>query len=117
MGERRQRVRLVAIPARQTLRVGAIADELDDRLEPDDDVEVELSSPEDGWIEVSVRDDGPGLPQMEADALETGEETPLNHGNGLGLWMVRMITTQAGGDISVRTAEAGTDVRLRVPTE
>ena len=84
---------------------------------PDADVEVELSSPEDGWIEVSVRDDGPGLPQMEADALETGEETPLNHGNGLGLWMVRMITTQAGGDISVRTAEAGTDVRLRVPTE
>ncbi|QAY21850.1 PAS domain S-box protein (plasmid) [Halorubrum ezzemoulense] len=84
---------------------------------PDADVEVELSSPEDGWIEVSVRDDGPGLPQMEANALETGEETPLNHGNGLGLWMVRMITTQAGGDISVRTAEAGTDVRLRVPTE
>ena len=84
---------------------------------PDADVEVELSSPEDGWIEVSVRDDGPGLPQMEAEALETGEETPLNHGNGLGLWMVRMITMQAGGDISVRTAEAGTDVRLRVPME
>ena len=84
---------------------------------PDADVEVELSSPEDGWIEVSVRDDGPGLPQMEAEALETGEETPLNHGNGLGLWMVRMITMQAGGDISVRTAEAGTDLRLRVPME
>ncbi|MFC7188374.1 ATP-binding protein, partial [Halorubrum yunnanense] len=61
-----------------------------------------------------VRDDGPGMPEMEADILETGEETPLNHGGGLGLWMVRMIVTQAGGDVSVATTD-GTEVKLRVP--
>ena len=62
-------------------------------------------------------DDGPGLPEMEADVLATGEETPLNHGQGLGLWMVRMIVTQAGGDVSVDSAADGTTVCLRLPTD
>jgi PAS domain S-box-containing protein len=78
-------------------------------------VEVELTRPESDWIEISVRDDGPGMPEMEADLLETGEETPLNHGQGLGLWMVRMIVTGAGGDASVETTDDGTEVCLRVP--
>ena len=61
-------------------------------------VEVGLASPDDGWVEVGVRDDGPGLLEMETSVLETGEETPLSHGQGLGLWMVQMIVTQAGGE-------------------
>lgn len=77
-------------------------------------VEVELVESEGDWVEVCVRDDGSGMPQMEADVLETGEETPLNHGEGLGLWMVRMVTTQAGGEVVVTTTD-GTEVRLRVP--
>jgi PAS domain S-box-containing protein len=77
-------------------------------------IEVELAESEDDWVEIGVRDDGPGMPEMEADILESGEETPLNHGKGLGLWMVRMIVTQAGGEVSVTTTD-GTEVRLRVP--
>ncbi|WP_299332678.1 PAS domain S-box protein [Haloplanus sp.] len=79
-------------------------------------IEVELDRSADGWTEVVVSDDGPGLPDMEAKVLETGEETPLNHGQGLGLWMVRMIVTQAGGDVSVEVAGDGTEVRLLLPT-
>jgi signal transduction histidine kinase len=78
-------------------------------------VEVELDRSADGWTKIVVRDDGPGMPEMEADVLETGEETPLNHGQGLGLWMVRMVVTQAGGDASVESTEDGTEVCLRVP--
>jgi len=78
-------------------------------------VEVELARSGDDWIEVSVRDDGPGMPEMEANVLEAGEETPLNHGLGLGLWMVRMVVTQAGGTVSVAASADGTTVRLRVP--
>jgi PAS domain S-box-containing protein len=78
-------------------------------------IEVELDRSADGWTEVVVSDDGPGLPDMEAEVLETGEETPLNHGQGLGLWMVRMIVTQAGGDVSVEVAGDGTEVRLWLP--
>jgi signal transduction histidine kinase len=54
---------------------------------------------------------------MEVDVLETGEETPLSHGGGLGLWMVRTIVTQAGGEMSVESTADGTAVCLRLPTE
>ncbi|OYR40611.1 hypothetical protein DJ82_07030 [Halorubrum sp. Ib24] len=55
------------------------------------------------------------LPYGFLTRIETGEETPLNHGQGLGLWMVRMIVTGAGGDASVETTDDGTEVCLRVP--
>ncbi len=80
-------------------------------------VAVELSRTDAGWIEVAVRDDGPGIPEMEANVLETGDETPLNHGQGLGLWMVHMILTRLGGDISVTSTTDGTTVRLQLPPE
>mgnify|MGYP002763040623 CR=1 FL=1 len=82
----------------------------------DGEVEVSVRHREDGWTEISIRDDGPGIPEMEATVLETGEETPLNHGGGLGLWMVRMIVTQAGGEVSVSSLTDGTEVCLRLPT-
>jgi len=78
-------------------------------------VEIAVDSGDD-WVDVSVTDDGPGLPAMEAEVLETGEEGPLNHGKGLGLWIVRMIVTQAGGNVSVESTTDGTTVRLRLPT-
>ena len=80
------------------------------------DITVGVESAEDGWTEISVSDNGPGLPDMEADVLETGEETALNHGQGLGLWMVRTVITQAGGDVSIESTDEGTDVCLRLPT-
>ena len=82
---------------------------------PEATIEVEVDHSTDGWTEILVRDDGPGMPKMEADVLETGEETPLNHGQGLGLWMIRIIVTQAGGDVSVESTADGTEVRLRLP--
>ena len=78
-------------------------------------IEVTVDRSVDGWTEVLVRDDGPGMPDMEASVLETGEESQLNHGQGLGLWMVRMIVTQAGGDASVESTSDGTEVCLRLP--
>jgi PAS domain S-box-containing protein len=67
------------------------------------------------WVELSVTDNGPGLPDMEAEVLHEGEETPLSHGTGLGLWMVRMLVEQAGGEISVDVTNTGTIVSLRLP--
>ena len=80
-------------------------------------VSVELSRPEAGWLAVDVRDDGPGIPEMEADVLESGEESPLEHGQGLGLWMVRVVATQAGGDVTVEADSGGTVVSVRLPVE
>jgi PAS domain S-box-containing protein len=86
------------------------------RASDDATVAVELARPDEDWIEIRVRDDGPGIPEMEAEVLDTGEETPLNHGLGLGLWMVRMVVTQAGGTASVERSAGETTVSLRLPT-
>ncbi|MFB6124675.1 MAG: ATP-binding protein [Halanaeroarchaeum sp.] len=40
------------------------------------------------WVEVVVEDRGPGIPEQERTVLEDGEESPLMHGEGLGLWLV-----------------------------
>jgi len=54
----------------------------------------------DGGVAITVIDDGPGLPDRERRLL-TGELdlTPLDHGNGLGLWLVRWIVTAYGGAV------------------
>jgi PAS domain S-box-containing protein len=83
---------------------------------PEASATVSYTGAANGWVEIEVRDDGPGLPEMEANVLETGEESPLNHGQGLGLWMVRVIVMQAGGEVSVESTPDGTSVRLRLPT-
>jgi len=38
-------------------------------------------------IEIQIKDNGPGLPDHEAEVLTSGVETPLAHGSGLGLWL------------------------------
>jgi len=82
----------------------------------DPTVDVTVARPEDGWLQIVVTDDGPGMPSMEASVLETGDESPLSHGSGLGVWTVRMVVTHFGGDVEVETTDDGTRVVLWIPT-
>lgn len=66
-------------------------------------------------IEFHVTDNGLGLPEMEAEVLTTGEETPLSHGSGLGLWLIRWIVTSHGGSIDTTVTETGTRITLSIP--
>ncbi|MEZ3144575.1 ATP-binding protein [Halobaculum sp. MBLA0143] len=67
-------------------------------------------------VEVTVRDNGPGIPTHEWTAIEEGEETPLEHGSGLGLWAVRWAVTRLGGELQYEQNEPrGSVVRLRLP--
>lgn len=69
-----------------------------------------------GWVAVAVADKGPGLPAIEREALNGEGETPLQHGSGLGLWLVRFVAEQFGGRVSVADRDpTGTVVRLTVP--
>ena len=79
-------------------------------------VDVTVTRRDGGWLRIAVADDGPGMPPMEASVLETGEESPLSHGSGLGVWTVRMVITHFGGDVEVETADDGTRVVLWIPT-
>ena len=75
----------------------------------------EEPSPSGDRTVVEVADDGPGIPAMERDVLLAGEETALEHGSGLGLWLVRWITETAGGEVEFAENEPrGSVVRLRL---
>ena len=66
-------------------------------------------------VEIQVADNGPGVADDEIDVLTTGEETPLTHGSGLGLWLVYWIITSHDGSIDVAVTDAGTEMTLSVP--
>jgi PAS domain S-box-containing protein len=69
------------------------------------------------WAAVTVADDGPRIPEAERDIL-TGKAdiTPVRHGSGLGLWLVKWTVDRFGGDLSFGESEAGGNrVRLRLP--
>ena len=69
------------------------------------------------WVETTVADDGPGIDEVEGRVVMAGEETALEHGSGLGLWLVNWIVTQYGGSfqISARETEGGTAATVRLP--
>lgn len=73
---------------------------------------------EDGsGLDVAVRDDGPGIPEHEQAVLLEGEETPLNHGSGLGLWLVYWGVKRLGGTLSFDTGTAdGSTVVVSIPS-
>ncbi|WP_246084324.1 histidine kinase N-terminal 7TM domain-containing protein [Salinadaptatus halalkaliphilus] len=77
-------------------------------------VAITLEGTADGVAVVSVVDDGPGVPAHELEVLEQGEETSLEHGSGLGLWLVVWCVRTLGGDIEFDTTD-GTTVTVRLP--
>lgn len=78
---------------------------------------VEIRARRDGdRATVSVADDGPGIPASERE-LVTGERdiTQLEHGSGLGLWLVRWVVEEYGGSVAFDDAAlGGTEVSLRL---
>lgn len=82
------------------------------------------SSPADCWIDITVErslaevvihiaDNGPGISKYEIEALESGQETPLAHSSGIGLWLVKWLCNFFDGSVKFdRGVERGTTVTL-----
>jgi PAS domain S-box-containing protein len=66
-------------------------------------------------VEIAVTDDGPGLPEVEREVLESSTETQLVHGEGLGLWLVYWIVTGLDGEVDATASTEGTTVTVRLP--
>jgi len=68
-------------------------------------------------VTVLVSDDGPGLPDHEANIItEHREISPVFHASGMGLWLVRWIVRRSRGDVAIVEPDAdGTAVRIELP--
>lgn len=55
------------------------------------------------WVEVCVRDDGPGIPEERMSEIFKPFYTTKNHGTGLGLPISRKIVEAHGGQIQVES--------------
>ncbi|WP_435316945.1 PAS domain S-box protein [Haloarchaeobius sp. TZWSO28] len=67
------------------------------------------------YVEIGVADDGPGIPEHER-ALLTGDRdvTRVEHGDGLGLWVVNWVARSLGGDVRFGDPTEGSEVVLRL---
>jgi signal transduction histidine kinase len=72
-----------------------------------------------GLVRVTVRDDGPGVPEdFRAALFEPGrraDPTDGHDGAGLGLALARRLARAAGGDIELAGAEAGAAFTVTLP--
>lgn len=77
-------------------------------------IEVDVTDVETG-VTIAVRDNGPGIPEIEQEVLESSVETPLVHGEGLGLWLIHWIVTSLDGELETTAGDEGTTVTIRLP--
>jgi PAS domain S-box-containing protein len=70
------------------------------------------------FVAVKITDDGPGIPPVESAVVESGRETALEHGSGLGLWLVNWIVTRYGGSFQIRPRDhdEGTVATVKLPS-
>ncbi|WP_435119498.1 sensor histidine kinase [Halolamina sp. C58] len=71
---------------------------------------------QDGMAVVEVSDTGKGIPKFDVEAIEGQRETPLNHTQGLGLWIIYWTVKMSGGTLElVEGTPQGTTVRITLP--
>jgi signal transduction histidine kinase len=87
-----------------------------DSADPQIEIRVRVLEDEQRPLSISVADNGPGIPAHEREALQSGDEKPLEHGSGLGLWAANWVVTRLGGQIDFDSNEpAGTVVTIKLP--
>jgi signal transduction histidine kinase len=64
---------------------------------------------------IEVGDSGDGIPEHELGVIEEGRETDLEHGSGIGLWLIEWGVTALGGSVSYETGPEGTAATVKLP--
>lgn len=70
----------------------------------------------DGWVEIRVADDGPGIPESIRRQLGRRTTRSIDHLDGLGLWIAYWITVRSGGAFAIEANDPrGSVVVFRLP--
>lgn len=66
-------------------------------------------------VTVRIDDDGPPIPEAELAVLESGDETPLRHASGLGLWVANWLVEGCAGGLAFdRRPDGGNRLTIRL---
>jgi|GEM_PF-4285191 len=76
-------------------------------------IEVTMRRDED-TARITIADDGPGISPAEHEVLEAGMESEIEHGSGLGLWLVHWVIDRSGGEVRFEQ-DNGTVVTVTLP--
>ena len=66
---------------------------------------------------IEIQDEGPGIPEQELAVVADGVESDLEHGSGIGLWIVEWSMRRLEGDVRFESTDEGSRVTLVVPAE
>lgn len=79
-------------------------------------VEMEASEPSnsDEEVAIEVRDTNDQIPKIEVESLRAGDETPLQHGQDVGLWIVHWCLTKLRGSLEFEY-DGGNHLTVTVP--
>jgi PAS domain S-box-containing protein len=115
----------IAVPDENcTVSVGGLVDAIEEAVDNavkhnDSDqprVGIEISH-RTGWVDIEIRDNGPGIPDQEIDVLRTGEAA-LRHADRMGIWLIYWTVSRGGGTLSIRDADdSGTVLSIAVPAD
>ncbi|MFC7059716.1 sensor histidine kinase [Halovenus salina] len=80
-----------------------------------DNPRVEVTVDRDGDdVVVTVEDNGPGIPEHERDVLVHDEETSLEHGSGIGLWLAYWSILKSNGELAFGDQDEGGHAAVRL---
>lgn len=65
-------------------------------------------------VSITIADNGPGIPEHEQEVLALREETDLEHGSGVGLWLAHVIAEKSGGRLRFGDQSGGGTVTIEL---
>ncbi|MDZ7849904.1 MAG: HAMP domain-containing sensor histidine kinase [Halodesulfurarchaeum sp.] len=78
----------------------ALQNAMDHHNTPEAERHVEITCAETvSEVRIEIADDGPGIPADEIAPIESGTESPLAHGSGVGLWIIAWLCQSFDGSI------------------
>jgi len=96
--------------------IGSVIQEVIENAVRHTDSEITISYDE-ASTTLTIADNGPGIPDHEIATIDSAQETDLQHGSGLGLWLVKWGTDSFGGRTTFETDETGTTVHISIPED